>query len=230
MASNLSFGTGCCPSLLGLTTCPRGLPFGPGVRLYPASYPRQPLEGAVCCLGFLSPFGRRRWLVGHPVPPRGWPSLRSAYRTLIASGPRRGFHAPHERDTAGVGCPLYSGTAVLTQSAGCLRLPPTALQRLVLNPGVAFHLPGLNMTSIIGGLLAFTRLAFPLPVIPGWSGNPWAFLLKLRTSLLLVTPVEVGTDLSTDPGLRCRCHIDPPIRESARLERPHVAPPPRCHE
>ncbi len=45
-ASNLSFGSGLCPSSLGRATCPRQRPFGPGIRLYPASYPETAGGGA----------------------------------------------------------------------------------------------------------------------------------------------------------------------------------------
>jgi hypothetical protein len=43
--------------------------------------------------------------------------------TKDVRGPRRDFHVPHERDTGGVGCPLYSGATVLTQPTKTHQLP-----------------------------------------------------------------------------------------------------------
>jgi hypothetical protein len=38
------------------------------------------------------------------------PLLRSAYRPATwRCGPERGFHVPHARDTAGIGCSLNPG-------------------------------------------------------------------------------------------------------------------------
>src|SRR5215218_4565127 len=55
---------------------PRQLPFGPGTILYPASWARRPLEGAVCRLAFLPPFGPpalASWTIVRP--PGSWAFL-----------------------------------------------------------------------------------------------------------------------------------------------------------
>ena len=48
------------------------------------------------CPGFLLPFGRRHWLLGHPVPAEGSAFLTVGPPASSAAGPRRGFHVPHE--------------------------------------------------------------------------------------------------------------------------------------
>lgn len=85
--------------------------------------------GAACRPGFLLPFGCRHSLLGPSCSRLGIvPFSRSAYPSPCrASGPRRGFHVPHERDTGGVGCPLYSGATVLTQPTKTHQLPPPLL-------------------------------------------------------------------------------------------------------
>lgn len=97
--------------------------------------------------GFVSPFGRRHSLLEHPVPvtefglPHGW--LTPPNRGGDLAGFPRSARVRRDR----IGCPLYSGTAVLTQPARALRLPPAASQRPVLNPGTASHLRGCPMTK-----------------------------------------------------------------------------------
>src|SRR5437764_492255 len=75
--------------------------------------------------GFLLPFGCRHSLLGPPVPAEGFRLSRDrpTLHPCRVSGPRRGFRVPHERDTGGVGCLLYSGATVLTQPTKLLRLP-----------------------------------------------------------------------------------------------------------
>ena len=78
-----------------------------------------PVVPVSCCL---SAAGIR--FLGLPVPAAGFRLSRDRpthHRTVL--GPRRGFHVPHERDTGGFGCPLYSGATVLTQPTKPLRLP-----------------------------------------------------------------------------------------------------------
>jgi hypothetical protein len=73
-----------------------------------------------CCL---SAAGIR--FLGLPVPAEGFRLSRDrpTLHPCRVSGPRRGFRVPHERDTGGVGCLLYSGATVLTQPTKLLRLP-----------------------------------------------------------------------------------------------------------
>jgi hypothetical protein len=87
--------------------------------------------GTACRPGFLFPFGCRRSLLGPSCPAKGLrlsrdrPTLHRGGRVL---GPRRGFHVPHERDTGGFGCPLYSGATVLTQPTKTHQLPLSLLR------------------------------------------------------------------------------------------------------
>jgi hypothetical protein len=57
IASNLSFGSGAFGLKLQWLTWSRQLPFGPGMRPYPASYAGRLLKEAVLRPGFLWPFG-----------------------------------------------------------------------------------------------------------------------------------------------------------------------------
>jgi hypothetical protein len=80
---------------------------------------RSPIVSVSCCL---SAAGIR--FLGLPVPAEEFCfSHDRPTRHRKALGPRRGFHVPHERDTGGFGCPLYSGATVLTQPTKQLRLP-----------------------------------------------------------------------------------------------------------
>jgi hypothetical protein len=54
--------------------------------------------------------------------------------------------------------------------AGTRRL----LWRPVLYPAKTSHLAGVALTRHHRGFTCFTRPAFPSPVAPGWSGDPWA--------------------------------------------------------
>ncbi len=84
-ASDLSFGSGLCPSSLGRATCPRQRPFGPGLRLYPASYPKTAGGGASHgCPGFLSPFDAPAFACWASCPAGG---LGLPYGRLTGPGP-----------------------------------------------------------------------------------------------------------------------------------------------
>ena len=88
-----------------------------------------------------SPFGHRHPLLGHPVPPRIPPLLRSAYRTYSARTPT-GFPRSTHRDTAGMGAPYTPRPAVFPRPGLTPRSPlaaPTSGQALSPRYSSAFQ-------------------------------------------------------------------------------------------
>ena len=92
-------------------------------------------------------------------------------RRSIHPGPRRGFHVPHTRVTAGFGCPLYPETtrcsADRSDPSG-RRAPPLP------GPGpiapVHIHLPeAVYYEGHRQGSLASPARPSPRPGIPGWN-------------------------------------------------------------
>ena len=130
------------------------------------------------CLAFLPPLGCRHSLLGHPVPPGNWaplavglPAHPEVHRTLtgfpcsarmsngwgwVSSVPRR-RRCPHGQ--------AMSLTAACRIATACPCLPG-----ITTRPGES-QLRGISKASLL-----FTPCpAFPSPVIPRRSGNPWAF-------------------------------------------------------
>jgi hypothetical protein len=185
---------------------PRQHPFGSGQCPYPASCAGRPAEALAISPGFLLPFGCRPWLFGSSFARWGVrPSLRSAYRReclRTPSGLPRSTRARYDRG----GCPLHSGTAMLSRLAKNPQPAPAASQRPVLHPAGTSHLRSQRSRSIIRGSVAFTRPVFPLPVVCGWNAGPWAFppssapsRYRQRTSgwrLALSTGQEYAADVS----------------------------------
>ncbi len=140
-ASNLSFGSGLCPSSLGRATCPRQRPFGPGLRLYPASYPRTAGGGASHgCPGFLSPFDAPAFACWASCPAGG---LGLPYGRLTGPGPDpvgvSTFRTHKRRPGRVPSLPRDGGAlpAVFPCPAGA-----AAFQRPVLYPTAASHRRG----------------------------------------------------------------------------------------
>ena len=106
----------------------------------PASASR--LAGAEAALSIVpsaARFGRRHWLVGHPVPAEELGSPCGRLTRSQPAGPRRGFHVPHVQDAIGEG-PLYSpGTVMLLQADHDHRSAPGASQRRVRTPRRSLH-------------------------------------------------------------------------------------------
>jgi len=86
--------------------------------------------------------------------------------------------------------------------------PVTACRFPAASPAPLHHNPskGLNLTGIHEGSLAFTRPAFPSPVTPGWSGDPWAYPRSFAPRRYQRRTSGWGRALSTGPGLRNRQH------------------------
>ena len=182
-------------------------------------------RGRPCRRGFLPPFGYRHSLVGHPVPaeefrsPHGRPTRHSP-------GPRRGFHVPHIRVTAGLGAlftPRPSGA--LTTGP----IPPAAARPLSQGPGpitpVLIPSPELSITRRHQG---FTRVHPPgLPprlVVPGWNRGPWA-----HSPGFAPQQARPAAHAGAGDGHRAlaRSHmtdiVGPPIHELTQDVRPRVA-------
>ena len=77
--------------------------------------------------------GHRHPLLGHPVPPRDYAPLTIGLpKPLAGLGPRRGFHVPRTRDTAGVGAPYTPRPAVFPTTGSHF---PVAACRPFQRPG-----------------------------------------------------------------------------------------------
>jgi len=157
-------------------TCPRQRPSGPS---------HHGLVSGQLCLGdrrradhaaegFLSSFDHRHWLVGHPVPAEGFRPPHGRPTRWVPKhppGPRRGFHVPHTRVTAGLGAlftPRPRGAQRPVRSLRPSRAPSARGQ--VLSPRSTSHLPKLSITGRRQGFTCVHPPGFlPGPVIPGWN-------------------------------------------------------------
>src|SRR4249919_3337588 len=112
------------PSKAHLPTSATPFGSGPQVR-YPASYPPAATwRGSHIARGFLSPFGHRHLLLGHPVP-----AGNSALLTVGLPGNTRtltGFPRSARTRFDRGGCPLYPGTVVLSRPVDILQPAPAA--------------------------------------------------------------------------------------------------------
>ena len=136
-----------------------------------------PVSGRLCgttawrrrptCPGFPLPFGCRRSLLGHPMPAEelGPPCGRlTGHAPTDAPGPRRGYHVPHARATAGVGPLSTPRTTVLSRSSRLLDRHLPLLHGQSLHPAPASHLARLCLTRHQRGFKQLTRPVFPSPV------------------------------------------------------------------
>ena len=184
-------------------------------------------EGPTMSPGFLSPFGHRHSLLGHPVPaeefrpPHGRPT--EALTAWTPTGFPRSAHTRYDRG----GRPLYPEASGVHTTG---EISPVAARRSssgqALSPRSSSHLRSCRLRGIIKGSLTFTRPAFPSPGAPpdgtGALGLlPWASHPDRQD--LRRTPGR-GLASNTDPELRDR-HRRPPIRELTRNVRPRVARP-----
>ena len=126
---------------------------------------------------FLSPFGHRHSLLGHPVPPGASAPLTVGLpRHHRQHGPERGFHVPHARDPAGIGRPLYPGGDGVDATEEWCPVAAAASQRpapvtpaLHSVPGCVYHEASTRIHSIRPSSLPLT--CDP----PDGAGGPWAF-------------------------------------------------------
>ena len=145
-------------------TCPRQRPFG---------LSHHGLISGQLCLGdrrradhaaegFLSSFDHRHWLVGHPVPAEGFRPPHGRPTRWVPKhppGPRRGFHVPHTRVTAGLGA-LFTPRPRGAQPTS--PIPLAVACPLFQGPGpIAPVHRSCLLRGVVKGSLAFTRPAFP---------------------------------------------------------------------
>ncbi len=118
----------------------------PGTR--PGIRPVISWRGRSSCRGFLSPFGRRDWLFGHPVPAKELGLPRGRLTRPDGAGPRRGFRVSHARAAIGVGALSTPGTTVLTLTGVAHRPAFAVSQRLspCTPPQPSIH-AGLRLTK-----------------------------------------------------------------------------------
>ena len=227
MVSNLSFGSSVDGHrVLTGPPDPRQHPFGSGQGPYPASCAGRSAEALAISPGFLSPFGCRPWLLGSSCARWGvGPSLRSADRRRCLrtpSGLPRSTRARCDR----VGCPLYSGTAMLSRLARNPQPAPAASQRPVLHPAGTSHLTEPKITKHHQGFSRLHPSGLPLACGLRMERRPLGFSPELRTEPLPATHVGVGTGLEHWPGTTLPTSAVGPLTSVfTHLVQHRVAPP-----
>ena len=144
---------------------------------HPAGSPRRPPGAAATLLA--SPVAFR------PPASASWASrpaegFRPSYdrpTEPTRPGPRRGFHVPRTRDTAGVGAPYTPRPAVFPRPALTFRSPlaaPSSGQ--ALSPRYSSRLPGLEMTKHHQGFTHVRPSGLPLArLLPQTEQGPLGF-------------------------------------------------------
>jgi hypothetical protein len=152
-----------------------------------------------CCL---SATGIR--FSGHPVPPGSWAFLTVGLPNHERSGPGRGFHVPHTRDTTGVGASYAPRTTMLTRPSTPLRPAPAASQRPVPKP-CSRNPPTGNMDNEVSTEVhAIHPSGLPLACSPRMEREPLGFPPSSGPRRCQRRPSGWGQAMSTRPELRCR--------------------------
>jgi hypothetical protein len=124
--------------------------------------------------GFPLPFGRRRSLLGHPIPAG---ELGPPHGRLTEPQVRTPTGLPRSARTSSDrgGRPLTPGTMVLTPTEATTGRAPAASQRPVPAPRRTSHRQGSRLTRHQRGFTQFARPVFPLACSrPDGTGRPWA--------------------------------------------------------
>jgi len=222
----LSFGSGLISVSVQRLTCPRQRPFGPSHQgCYPASYPRRSTEGPTMSPRFPVAFRLPAFASWASCPaeefrsPHGRPTRHSP-------GPRRGFHVPHIRVTAGLGA-LFTPRPSGAHTTG--PIPPAAARPHFQGLGpitpVLIPSPELSITRRHQG---FTRV-HP-PGLPPRLVIPWMDQGPLGSSPGFA-PQQAGPAAHARAGDGHRAlarsyttdTVGPPIHELTRNVRPRVA-------
>ena len=185
LVSNLSLGSPghrprCSRAHLPTSAPFRARPLGPASGRFPMT--------TAWSSGVLSwvplPFGHRRPLLGHPVPPVGFrPSHDRPTGPRHRPGPRRGFRVPRMRDPTGVGAPYTPRPAVFTRPTMGLR-PPLAASTSgqALPPGSSSRRSRLRFTRHHQGFTGVHPSGLPLArSLSRTEREPLGFSLELRT-------------------------------------------------
>jgi hypothetical protein len=145
---------------------------------YPASYARRPVEGDRPHLGFLSPFGRRHSLLGHPVPP-----VELVHRYLRLTATLHGVADPdgvsafrtHEK-RLGLGAPCTPGTVVSTRPHTILGRHPPPSNGRPLSPRYRTPPQGVYLTRHQRGFTGIhPKPSLPLTCGPRTERGPLGF-------------------------------------------------------
>jgi hypothetical protein len=168
--------------------------------------------------GFPVPFGLRHWLLG-PSQSR---SGSSAFLTVglpdnDSSGPRRGYHVPHARDTTGEGASYIPGTTVLSRPSAVLdrRLPLSNGQPLP--PANHYPSTGPALRDINEGSRDSPVRPAPDPC-PRMEREALRRFPELRTPPLPAAHVRAGPGIEHAPGTHtAESRFGPPICEFTRI-------------
>lgn len=149
--------------------------------------------------------------------------------TEVLIGPCRGFHVPHMSDAAGVGAPYGPGDGdALTVDGSQIDCHLPLPNGQSLHPATRPVCGAQTCRGFLRGSLAFTRPAFPLPVVPDRS-ELLGVSSELHTPPLPVTHVGVGTGHRTLTRDAPRTSsVPPPHGASTEHVRPRVARNRRC--
>ena len=179
------------------TSAPPSTSRATGTR-YPASYPPRSVGGLISRDRFLSPFGRRHSLLGHPSPaqaisvPHGQPTNHGHDGQ---AGPRRGFHVPHAQDTTGKGALCSPGTGGTQSRPGFAHRPaPGASQRHVPAPRHNLHRCAALCNEPSTRVQAIRPSDLPLARSHRMDRQRLRLSPELRTPRLLAAHVGAGTD------------------------------------
>ena len=137
-------------------------------------------------------------------PPGNWAFLAVGLPAPPGTGPGRGYHVPHLRDTTGLGALSTPGTAVLSRPDAVpgRRLPHRSGQSL--HPAAASHRRGSVLRGINEGSRDSPVRSAPHLWPPGWDGRPLGFPLSSAPRRYQRRTSGWGRAMSTRPELRDR--------------------------
>jgi len=139
---------------------------------------------------------------------------------------RRGYHVPHNRDSAGLGALFTPRPTVLPRPASIPRSPLAASSNgQALSPRSITHLPGLSITRHHRGFTHVRPPSLPLArSLPRMGQGPLGFFPGLRTPTGRARGARQGGDGHRAQARSYASDIRrPPFRELTRIVRPRVA-------
>jgi hypothetical protein len=173
--------------------------------------PGDHLEGvADLARGFPSPFGRRHWLLEHPVPAGASALLTVGLPGREWPGPARGFHVPHAQESAGVGALSIPGRWCSTGwSTFSSRHPPPSQ---TASPVPRSHFPssGGRDYETSSRVHVIHPSGLPLTCGPRMGARALGLHPGLRTPQSPTTPARTGTNLEHRLGTTHSASAKPP--------------------